>query len=97
MIKSFEGAYHEVATNIFANALLDSEIWKKMKQAGSIWRTPKIFADETDSVDKFIVPGVTPFKAISRLAARSFGGSDHPGSLFNFYQTNKVFHFSNNF
>ena len=65
------------------------------KDGATFWKTPDFFADETDSVDKFIIPGVTPFRAISRIAARSFGGSGYLGSLFNFYQTNRGFHFAN--
>ena len=98
--QSFSGSTSEIATKIFNNHLL-GEKYKLMKAANggtdrkTIWKDKKLFVDESEGVNKFIIPGLTPFATMHLLARRSFGGSKYPGSLFSFYEASDGFHFKN--
>jgi len=49
---------------------------------------------ETSGIDRFIVPGMTPYETYQMLTRRSFD-SRYSSSLFTFYENSKGFHFHN--
>ena len=94
--QSFSGTTSDIAKSIFNNKIINSPTYKEMKTAGSkIWKKKEIVVDESFGTQKFIIPGLTPFKALHFLAVRSFGGSEFPSSFYSFYEAEDAFHFTN--
>ena len=92
--QSFEGTTSDVAKNIFNNFIIGSEKFKQMKAAEG-WKEKPIVVDESIGIQKFTIPGLTPFAALHFLAIRSFGGSLYPSSFFTFFEAEDAFYFKN--
>jgi hypothetical protein len=97
--QSFTGSTSDVAKTIFNNKIIDSPKYKQMKTANAggeiLWKQKDIVVDTSVGTQKFIIPGLTPFKALHFLAVRSFGGSKFPSSFYTFYEAEDAFHFGN--
>tara|TARA_R100001377_G_scaffold27644_1_gene14836 strand:+ start:857 stop:2206 length:1350 start_codon:yes stop_codon:yes gene_type:complete len=97
--QSFAGSTSDIAKNIYNNFIIGSEKFKQFKSANKdgqpIWKEKPIIVDESIGTQKFIIPGLTPFKALHFLAVRSFGGSGFPSSFYTFYEGDDAFHFKN--
>jgi len=93
--QSFTGTTSDIAKNIFNKYIIGHKIYKKMKTAGTVWKEKSIIVDESVGTQKFIIPGLTPFKALHFLSLRSFGGSGYPGSFYSFFEAEDSFYFKN--
>ena len=97
--QSFSGSTSDIARNVYNNFIVNSEKFKQLKSSNHdgqlIWREKPITVDETIGTQKFIIPGLSPFKALHFLAVRSFGGSEFPSSFYSFYEDINGFHFKN--
>ena len=59
------------------------------------WKKPELYCDDTYGVQKFIVPGLSPFTAMKWLNKRAYGGPNYSGSVYRFFQNSTGYHFAN--
>ena len=97
--QSFSGSTSKIAKNVYNNFIVGSEKYKQLKTCNKdgeqIWKEKPLIVDDSIGTQKFIIPGLTPFKAMEFLAVRSFGGSEFPSSFYSFYEDIDGYHFKN--
>ena len=94
--QSFSQTYSNTANSIFVSHIQKNSVAKKFfKKHGAIdFTKPSITTHDSKIVNDFIIPGLTPFKAIDMCARRSFIPSSF-GNLWTFYQNFDGYYFHN--
>ena len=98
--QAYEKTMTESASSIYNHYILQNIQYKKLmalnKDGNNFWETRGLFTEDPSvGVQKFIIPGLTPFGAMNFLATRAYGGFEYPGSLWCFYQDNHGYNFTN--
>lgn len=96
--QSFNGPIEQAVQSIY-DQYMNSFLHKQLNVLDD-WKTPPINIHETEGVHPFIIPGLTPFRAIDFCSLRAFhsDGRDEGyghGCFYTFYKTDYSFNFHN--
>lgn len=103
--QSFKGPIEDAVKSIY-NQLINHKLFKTLGVADE-WKTHKLYFHETHNVHPFIIPGLSPFKAIHMCALRAFhfgapvntqgqpGSEKGMGCFYTFYKNSHGFWFHN--